>query len=107
MAIPHKLTLAQMHAIIDSGESVMHDGRIISSKAALPSEADMAGDDEHARNLAMANLEARQKAIDAEMALLSRPKSDPVKAAPGKPIESQASTASSSAPAVVAPHLKG
>jgi hypothetical protein len=78
------LTRQEMEAIIRKGESVMlhpmhvggfTDTRVISRVEDLPTEAELAGDDESKRHQARQELLARRSALDAELARLEAPQS--------------------------------
>lgn len=61
--------LAHMADAIDSGGSAFYGGRVISSKADLPSKAELAVT-EGERQAAQADIQSRRKALDAEEARL-------------------------------------
>jgi hypothetical protein len=76
------LTRRQMEDVIRRGGSVMFHGgtvggvtetRVIDRIEDLPSEADLAGDDEARRQQARAEIVARRQALDAELAKLEAP----------------------------------
>jgi hypothetical protein len=80
------LTRQEMEAIIRKGESVMlhpmhvggfTDTRVISRVEDLPTEAELAGDDESKRHQARQELLARRSALDAELARLETPAARP------------------------------
>jgi hypothetical protein len=85
---PHRLSRDQMHAIIDAGESVMlPDGRIISQKAALPGEGEVAlmtGDTARAA-AAEDDLEVRIATDKAHLDVLRQRRQDQEKAAAAAP----------------------
>lgn len=82
-----KLTREGMVHVINSGGSVVHEGKIYNSLATLPTEADLAKDDIDAQKTARANINRRRAELDAEEATLNtslqpkpkvEPKTDPV-----------------------------
>lgn len=67
------LTRGEMEAVIDGGGSVVHRGRLISVKADLPSETELAAGDHERMAAVRRGLEAQQAAIASELAELDRP----------------------------------
>lgn len=61
--------LEHMAAAIDAGGSALYGGRVISSKADLPSKAELAVTEDE-RKVALFDIQARRKALDAEEARL-------------------------------------
>lgn len=66
-----KLTRVGMEATIAAGGTVLHKGKIHATLEKLPSEAELAGDDEESQKTAQDNLDKRQAELDAERAKLT------------------------------------
>ena len=69
-----KKTRAEMAAIIQKGESVTIDGKLITSISEIPSDAELAKGNVEAEDLAKKNILSKMKELEAELALLKEDK---------------------------------
>jgi hypothetical protein len=76
------MTRAQMEAVIAEGGSVLHQGRIISRAAHLPTEAELAQTDAEKAD-ASASLQAQIAALQAQVAQLVDAGGAPIAVPPG------------------------
>lgn len=67
------MTRDEMAAVIRSGQTVIHNGRLIATEAQIPSESELAAGDPAKVKAAKEVLEARKKAIDLELEALDKP----------------------------------
>ena len=94
MASGQTLTREQMERAIDEGGSVLYQGRILTSKEQLPSEAELAKGDANREEAARRELQAQIARLSAELSLLqpAAPEAAPAPApasAPAAALESQ------------------